>query len=432
MATMLRADIMLNTRRALLCMTLYSPLVFVCDSVQGQGCASWELAAESGPSERINSSMIFDEAGGTAVLFGGSRSHFSGEYGDTWEWDGAQWRLVAEEGPSPRANFAMSYDRARGVSVLFGGRVPYGDVYEDTWEWNGSQWQQVADSGPSKRFGPRMVYDSARDVTVLYGGYSGTFSRKDTWEWDGTEWTLVDDDGPGRFFNHVMVYDEARSEVLLIAAGRTWRWDGQDWQLRSEQGPAGRTHASAAFDSIRNVCVLFGGINDSLDRLSDTWEWNGEQWTRISLTGPEARSSHAMVFDPIHNEVVLFGGEAYPRRFGDTWRYVGTSGAIHQRAIFSPCPESGTGLVEWTCATSSGEVWLIFARETGNVVIPSGQCAGTVLALGPRNIQLVEKGRSDKTGQGRFDVEHGRGACGGFVQLLDLSNCVPSNVVLVQ
>lgn len=78
--------------------------------------------------------------------------------------------------------------------------------------------------------------------------------------------------------------------------------------------------------------------------------------------------------------------------------------------------------------TAGGNVAIIFASNTGGVTIPSGNpCAGTQLGLGTGNIQLVNTVRASATGTVATGGNAPAGACGGFLQLLDLSTCDTSN-----
>jgi len=107
--------------------------VYVVDDVdvtRHEPAATWTQALGAGPSARSQAAMAYDSARGRVVLFGGCC-----DYGDTWEWDGAQSTLRAYAGPGPPATneAAMAYDSLRGRAVLFG------NASADTWEWDGNQ-----------------------------------------------------------------------------------------------------------------------------------------------------------------------------------------------------------------------------------------------------------------------------------------------------
>lgn len=83
-----------------------------------------------------------------------------------------------------------------------------------------------------------------------------------------------------------------------------------------------------AYDTDRNRVVIFGGLDQSLNRLADTWDWDGTSWTQAGGSSPQARHEHAMAYDHECNRMVVFGGSNAPNGaapyFGDTWEYAQT------------------------------------------------------------------------------------------------------------
>ena len=91
------------------------------------------------------------------------------------------------------------------------------------------------------------------------------------------------------------------------------------------------------------------------------------------------------------------------------------------------CP--GTVTVDWSNATPNTTLGLLFALNTGSVIIPNGQpCAGTQLGLGANQLQLVNTFPSGDSGSGQRSAPAGIGACGGFLQLIVAGSCATSNV----
>src|SRR5882724_4027431 len=83
------------------------------------------------------------------------------------------------------------------------------------------------------------------------------------------------------------------------------------WTSLSAESPPTRSLPAAAYDSIRHMLVLFGGLTNpgtGLVDLADTWEWNGAAWTHIQVPGPPGRHLAGMVFDAARGKCVLFGG----------------------------------------------------------------------------------------------------------------------------
>ena len=101
---------------------------------------------------RFGFDMVYDTARGVIVLFGGQRQarpagslqlEVIETLNDTWEFDGEVWYEVSPRHmPPARYGHAMVYDEARGVVVLFGGIAADGTYLNDTWEYDGVTWTQ--------------------------------------------------------------------------------------------------------------------------------------------------------------------------------------------------------------------------------------------------------------------------------------------------
>jgi hypothetical protein len=205
-------------------------------------------------------------------------------------------------------------------------------------------WQDAAPSGkPPKRYLHAAAFDDTRNRGVVFGG-SFPDDLADTWEWDGSTWAQVCPGAgcggtlPGRR-GHSMAFDSQRNVTVLFggrigtaAQQETWEWSGTTWTPACTGGcskPSARQYAALAFDAQRGVSVLFGGYPVN----QDTWTFNGSAWTAqcttapCSDTRPEARMAHAMAYDDSRKVVVLFGGidSALGDTLQDTWEWNGTS-----------------------------------------------------------------------------------------------------------
>lgn len=96
-------------------------------------------------------------------------------------------------------------------------------------------------------------------------------------------------------------------------------------------------------------------------------------------------------------------------------------------AVSGTCRNQGGALFSWSQASSNVTLGLVFARNTGSFVVPSGVCSGTILGLGSDHIQLARRFNSG-AGAGSFNATLPNGACGGYFQLVQTSNCETSNV----
>lgn len=104
-----------------------------------------------------------------------------------------------------------------------------------------------------------------------------------------------------------------------------YEWKNSDWAQKTPVRPTARTAVSMAYDSVRNVCVLFGGYDGAY--LQDTWEWNGTTWTQKAtgaVTKPSIRGYHSMVFDVANNKTFLFGGFDGATKFNDCYIWDGS------------------------------------------------------------------------------------------------------------
>ncbi len=101
--------------------------------------------------------------------------------------------------------------------------------------------------------------------------------------------------------------------------------------------------------------------------------------------------------------------------------------------VDATCPSGGPIVISWSGATPGGQIGLVYARTTGNFVIPSGSpCPGTRLGLGPNQLQLAFQGPAGNNGSRTLNANAGPGVCGGYFQLVDGGTCATSNVVQAQ
>jgi hypothetical protein len=150
--------------------------------VTSSAVLTWAKQAPAAhPSARADTSMAYDAATSTVVLFGGGGRRV---LADTWAWNGTTW---AKQHPAihPRAlsGASMVYDAATSTVVLFGGGGN-GRLLSDTWTWNGTTWaKQHPAHRPPGRIETTMAYDAATSTVVLFGGLGGLKKLSDTWLW---------------------------------------------------------------------------------------------------------------------------------------------------------------------------------------------------------------------------------------------------------
>ena len=230
----------------------------------------------------------------------------------------------------------------------------------------------------------QITFLPSKEVFTIQPG-SATFndSRSETTKsqsealTSGMGWRqIVTQDAPAGRYTHGLAYDTHRNVTVLFGgdsptnsprANDTWEFDGTNWtEITPAQSLPGRANIDQAlvYDSVRTKVILFGGLGAS-GYLSDTWEYNGATWTQITGQSPENRDSHAMVFDSQRGLTVLFGGySASGSRLNDTWEYAGT---WHQ---VSPS-QSPVGRYHHAMAydASRNRTVLFGGLDSGNVVL---------------------------------------------------------------
>jgi hypothetical protein len=297
---------------------------------------------------RADAGLAYDTRATRAVEFGGLGA--SGALGDTqvrFSFATApqplEWRRVANTGPAARTGAAMAFDSARGQTILFGGfwitaqPFPPGgsasyDTYADCWSWNGSAWSPMP-LGPPARSGAAMCFDSARGRIVLFGGSrestaTSVIYRGDTWEWSGTAWSQVASSGPPAASGSAMAFDSARNVTVLFGGHRstgphdeTWEWNGVAWARRTPPAsPQALFLAAMDYDPLRGRTVLHGGLSTAA-LLDTTWEWDGANWTQMPGPNPPAMAGHRAHFDAQRAGVVLISQFALRTwdRISGTW-----------------------------------------------------------------------------------------------------------------
>jgi len=118
--------------------------------------------------------------------------------------------------------------------------------------------------------------------------------------------TAIPFTGPSPRAGHEMVYHDRLEMVLLVNTGweghepgvsaKVWGWNGDQWTVVSADGPEGRDLGGVAYDSRRDVLVVYGGRSPTMC-YSDTWEWDGQTWQMFDVVGPNVCDHLAMVYD---------------------------------------------------------------------------------------------------------------------------------------
>lgn len=133
-------------------------------------------------------SMVYDARDGYVLMFGGT-SPF-GWRSVTWKFSGGKWtNITASVGPNPppRQEFPMVYDSAGGYALLMGGRYG-GWGLTDTWAFLAGRWTNLTSNltaSPLERCCSAMAYDASSGSLLLVGGtYDWDLAGNWLWSWE--------------------------------------------------------------------------------------------------------------------------------------------------------------------------------------------------------------------------------------------------------
>jgi len=148
--------------------------------------------------------------------------------------------------------------------------------------------------------------------------------------------------GPGPLVGHSLAYDSLRGVTVLFGGLRgdgtppsadTWEWNGITWTLREVTGPRPYPYYPAmTFDSARGVTVLVTHGNG----VGKTWEWDGTVWSEKLVQNPPILDGAAIAYDAGRGVTVLFGGiDSSTGSYSDqTWEWNGV--AWHRNLVVGP------------------------------------------------------------------------------------------------
>lgn len=188
------------------------------------------------PTAREGAGMVWDSVRQQIVMFGGTTSHAGAAINETDTWNGTDWTVASPvHKPPARYGFGMVFDEARGVVVIWGG-VGASGILSDTWEWNGVDWTEVttAHSPPAHGF-PYMAFDEVLGVTVVFGGQT----TNGTWTFDCIDWTQQSPGAsPSARWAGGMVFDSVLGSMVLFG-GYNGLELAETWEMSSVFNPAG-------------------------------------------------------------------------------------------------------------------------------------------------------------------------------------------------
>lgn len=248
--------------------------------------------------------------------------------------------------PAGRYGHGLAYDPVREKTVLFGGSINEPPPFlRDTWEWDGVAWHEVATGeGPDGRVYHDLAYSSVHGGAVLIGGVTSfefSSAKNDVWRWDDEGWTQLEPGGDELpiVAGHSIAFDSARQVMVLYGGfgldelSHVWELADAGWKDRGDfaVSPGSVDMFSMAYDAAHQKTLVFGGSvpagwsDDPFNPRSDAaYLWNGKGWNSIEPDRPSPRSGMASAYDQKRGRIVLFGGTPASDggQFSDeTWEY---------------------------------------------------------------------------------------------------------------
>lgn len=294
---------------------------------------SWhpvDVSNQRKPSARFGAAMTYDSRRDRLVVFSGTDRSLSmpdvltaSGIGEIWEFDGRVWTAIPTSGgPAATAFSELVYDQARGISVLFGGArsntaTPDPDLvyHNETWGWDGTAWTALctgACTPPPARAFHAMTYNSAAESIFMFGGLEnpvGTKLGKPTktmWRWDGTTWSKVEVTGKlSAQYGHQLTYTTSR---LFVRGGRP-----------RMAVVSGCLDNAPTLDSLLG-CRKFSPVwlieqaSKNADRQDAVAQDSSDTCTksRYSIGGPTCLAHSAAVYEPQTRQILRAGGNYSP------------------------------------------------------------------------------------------------------------------------
>jgi len=320
------------------------------------------------------------------VFYGGQLNALNHDHSDNelsdfsdelWRLADGQWQGPSTAG-TPRARASVAVDESRRHLVIVGGHddaSALGDTIEaDLTRSNPGGWVACDATGLDgggvacwpgwgsfALWSAPAVYDplaTPNPVVRVFGGFDsnpnssvGSVTARDSVDdWDGTLWAdagsvPVVSSSPLRLRRAAagVAYDSLRDVVVLYGGlldhGRggddpysraqdTWEWNRGTglWTLVCDPvscpNPGRRSYFGFVYDSVRARVLLFGGLAVGGGRANDVWEWDGNAWNQMSVSGvgPAGRDDAAVAYDPGNARLVVFGGRTGAGLEDDLWQ----------------------------------------------------------------------------------------------------------------
>ncbi|CAE7773231.1 rngB, partial [Symbiodinium sp. CCMP2456] len=208
-------------------------------------------------------------------------------------------------------------------------------------------WDPGADDGGFWMFGGELLLSIKSNNLYFYNAASNLWTQKAS--------------GPAARYRHSAVLDPTARTLYIFAgtnlasAGNTFNdlhlYDVQLDSWTELTGTAGRSRHTAVWDSTSDRMIVFGGLDNMLNKLNSLAEYDRvtDSWSSPAAAGPVARDGHVAVWDPATGSMLMCCGASSAATLGDLWSYNGAwsqlapSGSITARRYASAVwdPQAG-------------------------------------------------------------------------------------------
>lgn len=228
---------------------------------------------------------------------------------------------------------------------------------------------------PSHGSWPAIAYNAVQGTTTLYGSSDSISTHvNETWLWSGAAWTQCvvgaqpSSSVPSGRVGHAMAYDSRRQVAVLYGGyddtgirNDTWEWNGLNWALRAIGGPPPLQQHEMVYDAARGATIVLMCGAPSPNFIH--WEWDGDTWTqRIPPSQPPQRYNFGLAYDSARHVTVMFGGEWDGGRLNDTWEFDGNTWI--ERTVPMPPPARRFPAIAFDAARG---VTVMFGGEVNGV-----------------------------------------------------------------
>ena len=212
---------------------------------------------------------------------------------------------------------------------------PYGDLW--IYDFGTKRWHVALPAvRPQTMFEQAMVWDPGIGKVTLFAGPVATWGDGDrAWHFDPTSETWADKSTspePSVRMSQVMAYDPSRHGTWMFG-GNLWPNGGNElwfydaaanrWDLITTSGskPSPRRFAGWAYDSRRDIFILWGGVDGNDVGLNDTWIFRPgiRAWQQLAPANPPPAGTYyssSLAYDPVNDVFVLQSGyDFYLYRF---------------------------------------------------------------------------------------------------------------------